>query len=283
VFSRGFLLVPHGYGWRSILEKTLWKSLGGLLPHKKLFDAQSYFGEDKALIEFLERNPSCFVVDIGAADGMTGSNTVEAFKRLNCSGVMIETSGVCFAQLALNYVDEYNVDLIRRKFSVSDVPPMIEMYGLGSIQYALSIDIDGYDIYVAEEFLKHSRPLFACFEWNPLFPPEFMFSVSVSAEVWQGDWFFGSSIRSWESMLKKYDYGISKVCGMSIICEPMTVLETSLTSKEIFQKYYADKSFPKTPISSLVGEFESSDAVRIEISNILAKYKGRYKLLEISE
>lgn len=116
--SRGFITIPPGYGWRGLPEKLLWKFFGGLLLHQRFYEAKTYFGEDAELINFLRVNPSHFIVDIGASDGMSASNTVEAFKRLGSCGLMVEASRVGLAQLSLNYVNNSGIDLIRKNLNL---------------------------------------------------------------------------------------------------------------------------------------------------------------------
>lgn len=79
-------------------------------------------------------------------------------------------------------------------------------------------------------------------------------------------------------MLKKYDYGISKVCGMSIICLPSSSLDKPLSADEVFFQYYEDRSYPQTPITDLLRQVDREDEVRGEILKVLKDYSGQYDL-----
>ena len=75
----------------------------------------SQFGEGEIIASILStiNTDSNFVIDIGASDGMSGSNTYPLFSKGH-PGIAIEADGKPFANLAINLMD-FNVILHRCK------------------------------------------------------------------------------------------------------------------------------------------------------------------------
>lgn len=78
----------------------------------------SQYGEQSIILDFLDNHPGAphYCVDVGAFDGVTGSNSRALFLR-GWSGVLIEPDPRTFAQLASLYAERPNVRCVRKAIS----------------------------------------------------------------------------------------------------------------------------------------------------------------------
>lgn len=81
----------------------------------------------------------------------------------------------------------------------------------------ISIDLDGNDLYLAEEILKFCEPpdVFI-FEYNAKFIPPIRFSIDYDPNhVWRSDDYYGASLASFCDLLEKNDYFLAccSLCG----------------------------------------------------------------------
>lgn len=81
----------------------------------------SQYGEQPIILEFLDRHANIphFCVDVGAYEGITGSNSRALFLR-GWGGLVVEPDPRSFAQLSAIYVDRPDILKLRR--AVSDHP-----------------------------------------------------------------------------------------------------------------------------------------------------------------
>jgi len=102
----------------------------------------------------------------------------------------------------------------------------------------ISLDLDGNDLFFAEEILKNkARPnLFIC-EYNAIFPPTVKWNMPYNSnQKWEGDQYFGASIASFVELFEKYDYFL---CA----CNPQTG-----TNAFFVKSQYRDL-FPDVPVN----------------------------------
>lgn len=71
----------------------------------------SQHNEEPRILEYFQRKPNGYFVDIGAGDGVLDSNT-RALYQLGWSGLLIEASRTRFAQLVANYSASHRVALV---------------------------------------------------------------------------------------------------------------------------------------------------------------------------
>jgi FkbM family methyltransferase len=69
-------------------------------------------GEDRILALFFKDQEKGFVVDVGAADGWTNSNSVGLLKRPEWKGILIEPDPVQFKELNDRYRDRVGVNCV---------------------------------------------------------------------------------------------------------------------------------------------------------------------------
>ena len=72
----------------------------------------------------------------------------------------------------------------------------------------ISVDLDGNDFYIVEKILDSGFfPKVFILEYNAKFPPPIKFKINYNPEHrWRNDDYFGTSLESWNSLLKGYGY-----------------------------------------------------------------------------
>lgn len=74
----------------------------------------------------------------------------------------------------------------------------------------ISLDLDGNDIYFAEELLsKNIRPKLFLTEYNAKFIPPLRFQIEYNPQhQWTGDDYFGAALTNFVDVFGKYEYGL---------------------------------------------------------------------------
>ena len=234
------ILDPGGQKWRTrFLSVPLYRGLGAITANFRNNEFTSFFGEHDYIYNWIANTSrDVTVVDIGAGDGISKSNVAKSISSYKLKAILVEGNGLKFAQLALNYQKLDHVNLVKCIIDTDNIAGLIADSQLNGSRYILSLDIDSYDLHVVETILKVNPPSLMCLEWNPLFQPPIEFSVTPNyTSGWRGDWFWGASIESWNQMLRKYDYGITAVLGVSFFCEPRSTGLKFMSSEEVYDNY----------------------------------------------
>jgi hypothetical protein len=79
-----------------------------------------------------------------------------------------------------------------------------------------SLDIDGNDLHLVTEALRHMTPKIVCIEYNAKFPPPLSFAIRYNpAHVWQSDDYFGASLQAFIDALKDYQLVCCNLAGVN--------------------------------------------------------------------
>lgn len=148
-----------------------------------------------------------FFVDIGAADGITESNSYWLATQCGFDGVSVECDDNRFLQLCQNQPN--NIVKIKQKMNPDNVCDVLEFNGCPKSFGFLSIDIDSYDYFLLDTILKYYKPEIICCEVNEKIPPPIKFKVKFLSEdqCWDNNHFYGVSIKCFDDF-KKYGYEI---------------------------------------------------------------------------
>lgn len=195
--------------------------LGGLLPQTTKGRFQTFNDEHVFIDEWLSRHPDHDVtwVDIGAGDGLDMSNTYLLAAK-GFSGVAIEGDPLRFAQLAINYRELPNVRLSRTYITPESAGDLLTGLLVSRTVDIISLDIDGFDLHVAEAVMGYLRPRLWIVEWNVLIPPGIGFSVRADPDFrWTGTWFSGCSLSAWGAFAKRHGYNCTQADGCALYLE----------------------------------------------------------------
>src|SRR5205085_4109452 len=110
------------------------------------------------------------VVDIGAGDGVRGSNTYALF-RAGWRGLGIEADARRAARLARAYKGLPNVEAVRALATPENVVALLKGHNVPRGFGVLSLDIDSYDYFVLDGVLSSFRPRVVVTWHNEKIPP----------------------------------------------------------------------------------------------------------------
>lgn len=160
-----------------------------------------------------------FVVDIGASDGTTWSNSI-GFLRNGCPGMLAEYDEEKIPKLREATKGLSDITIVTVRVTPENICSLMALSKVPENFDFLSLDIDGYDYYVLEALLKEFTPKVICCEINIVIPPPFRFTVKFDPNwKWSGDGFFGMSISMAWSLLEPLGYALHAMeCDNAVFC-----------------------------------------------------------------
>lgn len=174
-----------------------------------LREDRSYAGEGAHLRRVLERCglDGGYVVDLAAGDGVTQSCTLFLFRDPRWRGLAVEMDERQFRRLAFAYRQFPNARVVRSRVSPDSVESVLGSQGAPTDFEVLNLDLDSYDLSIAEALLRSFRPLVVSMEVNEKVPPPVYFTVLYHPEhVWRGDHFYGCSLVAAAELLEAHGY-----------------------------------------------------------------------------
>lgn len=244
----------------------------------------SHLDEEAVLTRFLHRLGAVekYVVDIGASDGVTMSNTLALF-RDGWNGLAVEYDGARFARLATEHAG-LDTALARVKVTPLNVVDVLRAYDVPSDFTFLSLDIDGYDHFVLEALLAAFRPKLICAEINEKIPPPLAFTVKWDpAFAWSGDHFYGQSIAQLGALVETTGYDLLELHYNNAFLAPRELgLGPSLTPEDAYEQGYAGRPDrrDKFPWNADVEHVLGMDAAEAEAFFLafFQRYEGQFTL-----
>jgi hypothetical protein len=170
----------------------------------------SNLDEQSVIARHLAQRPdhARYVVDIGASDGVTMSNTFALFRE-GWDGLAVEAGATEFAALSRHYANFPQPSLARCKVTPDNVVPLLRAHAVPTEFGLLSLDIDGYDHFVLAEILREFRPSLVCAEINEKIPPPIKFTVLWRPDyAWRADHFFGQSLSQLHALCVLHRYAL---------------------------------------------------------------------------
>lgn len=148
-----------------------------------------------------------FVVDIAAGDGVTQSSTLFLFRDPCWRGLAVEADTSRFGLLEFAYRQFPNARLSCAKVTPTNVADLLRAHDVPADFTVLNLDIDSYDLDVAEAILAAYRPIVIDMEINEKVPPPVYFAVRYDPEhVWAEDHFYGCSLTAAAKLLSPRGY-----------------------------------------------------------------------------
>ncbi|MDT5295977.1 MAG: hypothetical protein QOJ76_2857 [Acidobacteriota bacterium] len=171
----------------------------------------SNFDEERMLEEFAARllaeGDARTAVDIGAGDGIRGSNTYALFRR-GWRGVGFEGDERRARRLARAYKNFDGVAARHAFVTPSNVVGLLREHNVPADFDVLSLDIDSYDYWVLDSILESFRPRVVVTEINEKIPPPVRFVVKYDPDFRLQHHFFGYSIASLEELCARRGYAL---------------------------------------------------------------------------
>jgi hypothetical protein len=171
----------------------------------------SNFDEERIIerlaAELLPAGAPRTAVDLGAGDGIKGSNTYALF-RDGWRGLGVEANPRRARRLAHAYRGLPGVAAYQARITPSNVVELLESHGVRGGFDLLSLDIDSYDYWVLGRLLGRFRPSLVVTEINEKIPPPIRFVVRFDPDFSLQHHFFGYSIASLEDLCARHDYAL---------------------------------------------------------------------------
>jgi hypothetical protein len=248
----------------------------------------TYYDEQKTIKDALEKlndlTTSNFVIDIGASDGISSSNTYRLFKN-GASGIAVEPDSSKFSMLAHSY-KKFNVNLFKGFATPDNVISILKSSKTPKEPLFLNFDIDSYDYFVLQKILEEYRPSLISTEINETIPIPFKFAVMPNSDhkYFPGDHFYGMSISMLGDLCKNYSYDIIGLNYINAFLVPheKNLFTKALTPDEAYRTGYWDKHDRKEkfPWNANMEELHSMDpdtGMKF-IRNFFLEHEGKYIL-----
>lgn len=225
---------------RQLIPESLWLRLKEK-QRQAAFDAPGpYSFDEPAILRQIDAQPEVtpFFVDIGAQDGVLGSQTLALAKR-GWRGVNYEADTDLFEGMKARYAMIPAVKIRRELVTPDTVSAMLERDGVPRRFGFLSLDIDSFDYYVLEAVLGSFEPSVICVEINEMIPPPIEFKVDYHEDTtWSGDSFQGFSIQAAKSLCHQFGYVIGELHHNNLLL--VKSAECASVSDEDIARTYAD-------------------------------------------
>ena len=152
-----------------------------------------------------------FYVDIGAQDGVLGSQSL-GFAKKGWAGVCYEADPELCEVMSSLYGSMPDVKIRQGFITPENVCDLLSRDGVPENFGFLNLDVDSYDYFILESLLNKYSPQVICVEINEIIPPPIKFAVKYFPEiVWSGDNFQGFSIQIAKVICEKYGYAINQL------------------------------------------------------------------------
>lgn len=176
--------------------------------------------EDGIIQHILSRLPqerlTCSFIEIGCGDGLQNNTHLLALQgwrgywvdgsqenidAIGTPGNSDKLKTVC------RFVDKENIGALVKEACVFLRTQEIDF---------LSLDVDGNDLHLLKEALRHMTPKLLCVEYNAKFPPPLSFAMPYNpTHAWQSDDYFGASLQAFVDGLKDYRLLCCNLAGVN--------------------------------------------------------------------
>ncbi|MBV9928809.1 MAG: hypothetical protein JOZ96_27585 [Acidobacteria bacterium] len=247
----------------------------------------SNFDEERMLAGFVARlvreEAARVAVDVGAGDGIRGSNTYALFLQ-GWRGVGFEGDEKRARRLARAYKSLEGVGARHALVNPDNVVSLLRAEGVPRDFGVLSLDIDSYDYWVLDAVLKKYRPRVVVTELNEKIPPPVLFRVRFDPEFRLQHHFFGYSIASLEELCARHDYALLALEYNNAFIAPRELVGDLpvLDAETAYRRGYLERSdrrerFPRNHDMEALHALTPADSVAF-IKNFFARHEGKYEV-----
>ena len=247
----------------------------------------SNFDEERMLAEYVARlvpdEAARVAVDVGAGDGIRGSNTYALFLQ-GWRGVGFEGDEKRARRLARAYKNLEGVGARQALVTPENVVELLRAEGVTPDFGVLSLDIDSYDYWVLDAALKSFRPRVVVTEINEKIPPPVRFRVRYDPDFRLQHHFFGYSIASLEELCGRHDYALLAVEYNNAFIAPRELVgdAEALDAETAYRRGYLERPdrrerFPRNQDMEALHSMAPHDSAAF-IRNFFARHEGKYDL-----
>lgn len=249
-------------------------------------DRFSNFGEERILQKYIAQllpaGASRTAVDIGAGDGVRGSNTYALFSN-GWRGVGFEGSNRKVCKLAAAYKYYPQVSAANCVVTPENVVPLLKAYNIEREFGVLSLDIDSYDYWVLDALLAEFRPRVVVTEINEKIPPPIKFVVKYDPDFQMTHHFFGYSIQSLAELAARHNYAILEVEYNNAFLAPLELPGiVARDAADAYREGYTERpdrreKFRANANMEILHTLPPQEAVKF-LDEFYAQHRGKYEL-----
>ncbi len=248
----------------------------------------SNFDEERILQKYIaqllpDEQQRRTIVDIGAGDGVKGSNTYALFTD-GWSGVGVEGSNRRMAKLAQAYKYYPQASACNCIVTPANVVPLLRAYNIEREFGILSLDIDSYDYRVLDALLSEFRPHLIVTEINEKIPPPLKFVVNYDPDFELVHHFFGYSIASLAELAARHRYAILELEYNNAFLAPAELpgITMPLDAATAYRRGYLDRpdrmeKFRANANMEVLHTLSPAEGVRF-LEKFYARHQGKYEL-----
>lgn len=247
----------------------------------------SNFDEERILRKYIARllpagDAARTAVDIGAGDGVRGSNTYALFRE-GWRGVGFEGSNRKVCKLAGAYKHYPRVSAANCVVTPLNVVPLLRAYNIEREFGVLSLDIDSYDYWVLDAVLAEFRPRLVITEINEKIPPPVKFVVNYDPDFQMTHHFFGYSIASLAELAARHNYAILEVEYNNAFLAPLELPGVEpRDAAAAYREGYADRpdrreKFRANANMEILHTLKPREAVEF-LNRFYSQHRGKYEL-----
>jgi len=163
--------------------------------------------------------------------------------------------------------DAQNLEFIRAKLGALEFPRLrvqqcfIDLTNIGQLISSqveflgtrepdlFSLDIDGNDLWILLEALRHFEPKVICVEYNPKFPPPLAVTITYNpSHTWRHDDYHGASLQAFRDGLPAYRLVCCNLCGVNAFFVRKD-LASGFADSECSDLYQPFREHLTTPVS----------------------------------
>jgi hypothetical protein len=268
---------------------NLWQLDYGLQRAKLLIKKRGFsnFDEEEILRRYVETllpraGAPRTAVDLGAGDGVKGSNTFALFNA-GWRGLGVECTTRRARRLAKTYARLAGVAAVHARVTPHTVVELLEEHRIPREFDVFSLDIDSYDYLVLDTVLSNFRPRVVVTEINEKIPPPVKFHVKYVADFRLQHHFYGYSIASLAELCARHDYAIMELEYNNAFLAPRELYgEQRESAAEIYRRGYWQrpdraKKFSSNHDVDVLQSMSPADAIKF-IDHFFAKHRGKYEL-----
>lgn len=244
------------------------------------FDEERMLG--RFVSELLPPGHSRTAVDIGAGDGIKGSNTYALF-RAGWHGLGVEGDENRARRLARAYKNFEGVAAVRSQVTPANVVQLLRSHGVETDFGVLSLDIDSYDYWVLDALLASFRPRLVVTEINEKIPPPVKFVVKYDPDFRLQHHFFGYSIASLEELCARHGYALIALEYNNAFLAPRELEGVRhVSAARAYREGYLERPdrrerFWRNSDMEVLQTLEPAEAARF-IDQFFARHRGKYEL-----
>jgi hypothetical protein len=243
----------------------------------------SYAGEGAHLRRLLERCglTSGSVVDIAAGDGVTQSCTLLLFRDPSWRGLAVEMDATRFRRLQAAYSQFPNVQLARARVTPESVEELLRAHDVPARFEVLNLDLDSFDLWVADALLRSFQPAIITMEVNEKIPAPIYFTLRFDADPAPAEGhYYGCSLAAAADTVRPHGYVLESLQYNNAFFVRHDVAEGRIADTNVTEAYERGYSSRRDRRELFPWNHDAEHLLGLEPSEAVAELKRLFRAHE---